>query len=373
MPAPLDPLVKAQRELERIKIDNANLRSLNKKLLNRSGGYDEFLEQLKLVLKAEKDFKYKPASVKLTEGFDKKHEEVACVAMSDLHLTETVRVDDCNGINIYNSMIASNRLWEHCQSVISILKRHQAMYSIKEIELLILGDMVSGSIHPEFLTTNDLTDMGAVVLCERLITMFIQELKRLGIKIKVDTVVGNHPRTTIKVPTKKIALTNLDWVIYETMADKFSKDSQVSVTNHTSQIGVVDVLGWRYVIEHGISIPNGGEEKNEDNIRALFDDPTYRKATGLTGSSFDAIVFGNLHKPKFLERTIVNGSYVGQNELGNNWRLKPIKAIQNMWGVSKDRVRTFQYQVDLTDTISQKAENPMSEYTQWFLNRYGKL
>jgi hypothetical protein len=116
-------------------------------------------------------------------------------------------------------------------------------------------------------------------------------------------------------------------------------------------------------------VSSGQEEQFESRIRDLFDDPVYREATNEQGAAFDQILIGNMHKPKFLERTIVNGSYIGQNELGQSWRLKPIKAQQLMWGVSKKHVRTWMYAVDMTHIRNETATNPMSEYAVWFMRR----
>lgn len=140
----------------------------------------------------------------------------------------------------------------------------------------------------------------------------------------------------------------------------------------TSQIGTKRLYDWNYVFEHGIDVKNGREEDFEDRVRALFDDPTFREATGYSGSAFDQIIIGNMHKPKFLERTVVNGSYIGQNELGQSWRLKPIRAQQLMWGVSQRHVRTWQYAVDLTHVKTAEATNPFSEYAAWFMKKHGQ-
>jgi hypothetical protein len=373
MPKPLEPIVKLARENERLKIDNANLRSLNKKLLRRGGGYDEFLTELKDIVAGEKKFSFKASEpVPPIVPVEKTHEEIAAVAVSDLHLSENVRLEDSNGVNSYNTMIAANRLWEHSQKVKSILTRHMAIYRIREIWSPLLGDMISGSIHPEFIPTNDLSDPASVVLCARLLFMFYTEVKALGLPINIDGVVGNHPRLSVKMPTKRVAHDNYDWLAYEYVADQFKNDEQVKVNVHTSQIGMRRLYGWNIIFEHGIDVKNGREEELEDRIRALFDDPVFREATGYKGSAFDQIVIGHTHKAKFLERTIVNGSFVGQSELGQAWRLKPVRAQQLMWGVSKKHPRTWQYQVDLTHIKSDKVMNPFSEYTSWFMRRHAK-
>jgi hypothetical protein len=373
MPQPLDPFVKLERENVRLKVDNSSLRALNKRLLRRGGGYDEFLEDLKEILTTDKDFQFKTVS-KLDSKIpaDPNHEEIICVACSDLHLTENVRSVDANGINAYNTMIAANRLWEHSQKVKRIVSGQRRLHKVSKLWSPLLGDMVNGSIHPEMIYTNELPDPAAVVLCTRLLYMFYQELKGLKLPIEIDTALGNHPRLTVKMPTKRQAHTNLDWIIYENLADRFSGDDQVDMIVHTSQIAMKKLYGWNYVFEHGIDVKSGAEDLLEGRIRGLFDSTTYREAVGFTGASFDQIVIGNLHRPKFLERVIINGCYTGQNELGMSWRLAPIRAMQMLWGVSKKEMRTFQYGIDLTGILSEKPYNPFSEYAQWFLRRHGK-
>jgi hypothetical protein len=373
MPKSLDPSSKLHIQNERLRRELSALKAQNRKLLQRNGRYDEFLEELQDIVKSESEFKFKAQPVgKAKLVHEPSHEEIAAVACSDLHLGENVRLEESNGINIYNSMVAANRLWEHAQKVKSILSRHMTLYKIKQIWVPLLGDMINGTIHAEQITTNDLSDPAAVVLGSRLVTMFLEELKSLGLPIVVDAIHGNHPRTTHKMPTKRQAHSNLDWQLYEIVAAVFAKDKQVDMTVHTGQIGMRMIYGHRYLFEHGFDVKSGGEEGIEDRIRALFDDPIYRAATGLQGASFDQIVQGNMHKSKFLERTIINGTYVAQNELGMSWRLKPIKALQNMWGISKKHARTFQYQLDLTHVRSDKVTNAFSEYTSWFMKRHGQ-
>lgn len=364
----VDEVVQLTKALVKLRKDNAQLRAMNRKALLRGAFFDDFIDEYREVIAQDK-FSYSTPKVKLPPA--KGQSTTAAVLSSDLHLAEVVSLADANNINVYDSMRAANRLWQHCQHVKRIITEHRSIHNIDKVWLLFLGDMISGSIHPEYLITNDLTDPAAVILCTRLLTIFVNELKSLGLPILIDAVHGNHPRLTVKMPTKKQAHTNLDWVIYEGLLGQYKADKQIEFHIHTSQIGRRRIYKWEFLLEHGIGVKNGGEEAYEDRLRALFDDPVYREATGMTGPAFHQVIIGNMHKPKFLERTIVNGSYIGQNELGQSWRLKPIRAQQLMFGITQDEARTFEYQIDLTNIRSNKATNPMSEYTKYFLEKHG--
>ena len=358
-----DDLVLAAKQLDRARRENARVKKLNQGLIVVENKHDDFLEELARVM--GKEAKRPVAKFAKPKAINTKHTEVAVKAVSDLHLTEVVNQDECNGINKYNVMIAAKRLWKDVQASEKILKIHGSVYTIEKVVALVLGDMISGTIHPEQITTNELSDPAAVILCARLMAIYFRELSKLGIPIELECIHGNHPRMSAKMPTKKQAHTNLDWLIYEMLKTDLERDGIV-VNVHKSQMALKKIYNHTYAFEHGIGVASGKEEDFEDRVRAMFDDPVYRKATGHTGASFDQLVIGNMHKPKFLERTVVNAAYVGQNELGQSWRLKPISPKQLMWGVSKDHPRTWEYMIDV-DTISEKADNPISDYAAWFL------
>ena len=363
-----DELIKLQREVARLRDQNSSLRRSVKRLATHGAVYDAFVEQLN---QFELDTGYKAQAVRLGKPANKTHDEIACVAVSDLHLSERVYPGDVYGLNVFNSIVAANRLWDYAQTAKSIIKMHTAMYRVRSIWSPLLGDVISGSIHDELRLTNDLTDIAATVLGARLLSMFYRELASLRVPVEIDAIHGNHPRTTPTMPTKRQAHTNLDWAVYEMLTDILAKDQSIKVNVHTSAIATMKLYGWNYVFEHGVGVRHGKEEAFEERIRALFDDPKVRRANNITGTTFDQIVIGNLHKAKFLERTIVNGCFSGMTELTVAWKLQPITAIQMMWGIAEKHARTWQYQIELSDVMSTKATNPFSDYTAWFLKKHG--
>lgn len=376
MTEPLNREVLLARQLEKARIELADQRSMNKKLMRgASVTFERVVEELKAAQSSSimpNKSKFVSQKTKANAHVKSGHSEIATAIISDLHLSERVRRQESNNINVYSSMVAANRMWEHTQTVKQILSLHKSLYKLDKLWLPILGDMINGSIHPELALTNDLTDPAATVLASRLLAMEVEELMGLGLPMQADCIVGNHPRLTLKMPTKRMAHLSFDWVVYEMLADQFKKNDQIDITVHTGQIALVQQYGWRFALEHGIDVSSGAEEALEDRIRALFDDPTYRQATGLTGASFDMILMGNMHKSKVLERTRVNGCFTGQNELGMSWRLKPIKAIQQLFGTSEKHLNTWSYDLDLTHITSEKVDNPFSEYTKWYMTRHGR-
>lgn len=327
---------------------------------------------------ASKPLRYYPTTIAKAKrraplpAVDPDHTEQVTLVLSDWHLAEVVRQADANGINRYNSMICANRLWTIVEKFKRIVQMHRAMYEITKINLLVLGDLISGSIHDEFVWSNDMSDQASQIMGARLLRMVVNEILSLGIEVEVHCICGNHARTTKKLPTKNLVHTSLEWPVYEFTKMLFEGDDRVIFNVYTSQFARIDIFGHPVMIEHGIGVTNGKEEDFESDLRNILDDPVYRQATGLQGITFELAVIGDRHKPKFLERTIVNGSLIGQNELGQQWRLPPIRAQQLMWGTSRSYVRTFQYALDVTGQWNDKPENPFSEFTYEFLKDNGK-
>ena len=374
MTNPLSPEQKQLRLLEKLTYDNTRLRSLNKKLLRQGGfAFDEVLEEIRGLLNESKITPFavgvsKPSKIKPTAK--KNHCEIAALVLSDFHLSEVINDVEVNGVNKYNSIICANRLWEAIQSAVKIIKLHQSLYTIEELWIPLLGDLIAGTIHPELELSNDLSDPSAVVLCSRLLQIALLELKTLGIPIRLDCIVGNHSRTTLKMPTKRVWQTNYDWLIYEVVSDYFKDDPQINFNIHTGYISIVKKYGFNFALLHGIDVKVNKTEALEDRIRAIFDDKAYRDSAGLTGQTFDQIIIGHLHTPTLTEKLIVNGSILGQSELGVAWRLRPVSAQQILFGISSKHPRTWAYNIDVSNIRNEDANNPMVGYSKQFLKKY---
>lgn len=365
------------RTIERLRLDNSRLRSMNR-TLTRSGimTVENVVEQFKDFLREEgkENFTFTPLvypKVKpIKSVFDPAHEEIATLVLSDWHIGEAIRPEESNGVNKFNAVIAANRAYKIIDKFKKIIRGHQQMYSFSKIWVPLLGDFVNGSIHPDFLLTNDLLDLPAAILAARLLIMAIIEVKTLGLPIEIDAVIGNHPRLVPQMPAKRQAHLSLDWNIYNYVAMYFEKDPQVTVRVHDGQFGIVEQYGHRFVIEHGYQARV--DEKMTDRIRKMLDSPIYREATGLEGSSVDCLIIGDKHRSEHGQAYYVNGSLTGQGEYGVMLRLEPINACQWLFGISKSHTQTFMYELDITGLVDESSSNPMSAYATQFLARHGR-
>lgn len=314
------------------------------------------------------------------------HSEDVIALLSDLHFSEVTRRDDTCGFFPYNSRVAAERLWEILEGYKQVIRIHREVYKIDKINLAILGDLISGSIHKELVLTNDMSDQAAMIFTVTLIKRFIMELLQLGIPMHLIFTCGNHPRTTERMPNKAQAVSNQDWVIYEMLkANLVDSEAylsgQLTWEQTISPYVFVDIKGWRHCFAHGTEVSFANDPSVYakgigdflKRLRGLFDSPYFRAATGNQGATFDRFVCGNTHTAISGTLYKVNGCLTGQNELGTNWALEPIPACQTIWGVSSKRRETWSYLIDATEIEEpQVATNPMSEFAINFTRTYGR-
>lgn len=356
------------KEIAKLKAQNTKLRSDNTVLASASLDSDDFLAEIKRATRFESQLKLsRPSKNKLT---DTKHNEIACIALSDLHLSEEVSSVATMGMGGYSPIVTARRMNHHLQSAKNIIEIHRRAYNIERIWVPILGDIVGGSIHGLNLT-NSITDAACVVLAARMITMFLLDLASLGIPIDVDTSVGNHGRIAMSnMPSKRQAHNNYDWLVYEMVSDAVKNHPLINMKVSVCQMGIKKLYDHTYVFEHGIDISPKKEDQLEVRLRNMMDNEIFRKANGNQGESFSMAVIGNTHVAKLLPKMIVSGAYVGNNELAILWRLQPVLPQQVMWGVSKSHCRTWSYMLDLSQAESDN--NLISEYTKEFMSEYSK-
>ena len=353
---------------------------MNRSVLRNTGmtfeqSVDEFKEFLKLepkhIFNAKFQFVSPSKGLKKTP-FTKDHSETVALALSDWHVAEEVAALEVNGMNKFNPMILANRLDDIIEKFLKIVRGHQTMYTIDKVWLPVIGDMISGSIHPELVLTNSLLDYPSAVLAARLLILAVERLKSLGLPIEMDMIVGNHARTLPKLSTKKQAHLSLDWMTYIMVEQYFLADPQVITRVHQSQIALVEVRGHRFAIEHGSGYSYAKMESLDVRLRNIFDNPTYRQATGMEGSSVDFVIIGDKHRASYGPSHLVNGCLVGASEITTSWRLSPIRAEQVMFGISNKRPLTYFYPLDVTPNRCEEANNVFSKYTKAFMAQHGR-
>lgn len=144
--------------------------------------------------------------------------------LSDVHGDEIVDPKKVMGLNRYNPDIAKDRLQRYFFLLVKEAARLNKEVKIDSLHLGLLGDFISGNIHPELVQTNAMPPIHAMLFIQELLVKGIKYLSECGQfkHINVLCVTGNHPRITSKTYYKTRTGNSLEYFSYKVMEDLFS-------------------------------------------------------------------------------------------------------------------------------------------------------
>jgi hypothetical protein len=268
--------IKAEKD-ENLQLENEKLTQRIKELEKvEKVQYSEHVFGERVVDAIEKaaltrDVKYEPAQYKTNHG--KTPHEFA-LQWSDAHAGEVVDLEEMNGINKYDYDILLKRHDKIRKSLFSY--QDNRTFPVETLHLWMLGDNVTGNIHPELIETNEFPQAEAAVQYALDAAEFVESLKEGFKKIVINGVVGNHGRFTIKKKAKT-AYDSLDWMIYQTMAVALRKTPNVEINVGKSSMQVVEIANRNVLLWHGdgvrssmVGVPWGGLIRRATNLQSQF-------------------------------------------------------------------------------------------------------
>jgi hypothetical protein len=189
-------------------------------------------------------------------------------------------------------------------------------YRIPRLNVWLLGDMVSGSIHDDLEVTNEMGHEQSVVQLGHDLATWLEEFVPYYEHIHVTGVVGNHPRRHRK-PRAKRATDNSDWTLYKFIECYHRNNPAFSF--HFPDGKMLDTLvcdRWRVGLLHGdgirstmVDVPWGGIVRYGQKLEAQF-----HKA----GRPLDYLACGHWHSANAIDgigtKLYVNGSIKGVDE-----------------------------------------------------------
>lgn len=253
-----------------------------------------------------KSVRFQPRKITRSE---KKQAHTLCLLWSDLHAAEVVSADETNGANEYNWKVMLKRHDELRRGVLSFAERFGP---IEELVILGLGDMLSGSIHPELAETNEMPMAEASIQMGLDGAEFIESFTE-EFPVRFAGVTGNHGRFTQK-PRSKGRYDNADWIAYQVMSQRLAKNPHVSVDVPRPQRHIVEIYDKKILMLHGdgirstmVGVPWGGI------IR--FCNQLSNQYTAM-GHDIDHFCMGHFHEANAVSnrKILVNGSVKGVDE-----------------------------------------------------------
>jgi hypothetical protein len=249
---------------------------------------------------------------------------VPLLFLSDLHWGEVVFPTQLGGVNQYNLEIAHKRMDYTVETAIHLLNILDPGMRYPGIVCALGGDMISGDIHEELATTNDLPTMPTVLdLRDKLIGALVRQADVFG-RVFVPCVSGNHGRNTKKIQAKNRNHTSFDWLLYNLIAHDLRHDKRITFQIPDASDALFRIFNTRFLLTHGDQFRGG--DGIIGPIGPLFRGNQKKLArNSAVDMAYDVMMCGHWHQYIQLARLLVNGSMKGYDEYAftNNFGFEP--------------------------------------------------
>lgn len=233
--------------------------------------------------------------------------------VSDWHLGDNVRTEETEGFGAFNYRIAERRVNQLYTGFTKYIKGQRTQHLISRLSVFVLGDMVSGGIHDELLTTEEWPPPVQAVKAGKLLARLVTDLGGHFKQVHT-TFIGadNHSRITRKPRCKGKAAWSWSHVVDEIFRATLPDDpDRYSVTSPEAMQCVVEIQSTKFLLTHGDTIKSWSNIPFYGIERRLAQEATRRMRTP---KGFDMMVMGHFHTPVTMPRLIINGSLQGTTE-----------------------------------------------------------
>lgn len=262
--------------------------------------------------------KYPPPEIKYESPKMQKIPATAVLCLGDWHIGARVRPQDTGG-NSYNFQTAKARLVTMLCRLREWLSSLRKTYTVDEIVVLGLGDMIDGLIHQELMIYAEFEPVKQVARAGYLLAATVREIAALTKTVRVEALDGdNHTRLTQKPYYSHRGLWSLGHLVNVIAGQALSNCPTVTFNQHDEAKTIVPAGSAKVLIQHGNDIRGYfGGIPFYGIIRALGREASNRLRAPST-AQFDLMVLAHFHVPMLLlPHIVVNGSLVGTTPQAN--------------------------------------------------------
>lgn len=362
-PEDIDLEVQHDLELEEVRVRGRRTDAKYRRLLRQQAFEERLLTAAKAFLKTFTPVKA-PTIPRLPESL-RETPQADVANWSDFHWMETVDFDEMRGLNAYNFDMGKKRLEFLVDSMLNIRFRHHSVIPVKELNLNILGDLVSGEIHDELLATNEASYMEAVYIGGSVLAQAIRELAGHYPQVHIRSVPGNHAR---KAKQKSFKQRYVSWDQMMVHNARLMLRDQKNITWHIpkSFFTVAEIEGFKHLLYHGddikswAGIPFYGISRAIGQFQQLISaepmahpDPEKRAESDrlYEPTMLDYIHIGHFHQATSLPmprgELFVNGALIGTNEFAMGAMRAHSQPIQWFMGCHPEHGVTWRYPINV--------------------------
>lgn len=276
--------------------------------------------------------------------------EVPVTIWSDWHLGEVVEPAEVNGVNAYNIEIAERRIRRLYDNTIDICMNH-GPGRYPGIVVNVLGDLVSGALHPELAKSDEEGVIPTVLRARDLLVAGLTRMADMFGRVYAPFAFGNHGRMTPKPEYKGYYSKNWDWLIARLVQRHFEGDERVHIDIRQSNEVLYKVYGMRFLAMHGDMM---GVKGGDGIIASLGPiargEVKVRGHSASFGNEYDMLLIGHWHQSLWLPRVTVANTIKGFDEYAKNALRAPVsEPSQPLFFVHPRRGITSRWEVKVDD------------------------
>jgi len=314
---------------------------------------DAILNIIGKIAKAEEN---PPDWLTSTSNTSKSLPEVPVTIWSDWHYGEVIHPGAVNNFNAFNSEIAEKRVINLINSTIDICFNHSnSRGNHPGIVINLLGDFISGELHPELAKTDEYARIPAALRVRDLLVWAIEEMADKFGNVFLPCASGNHGRDTPKPEYKGYLYHNFDWLIYQLLDRHFEDDKRVRFLIDSSNEAYYSVYGIRFIGIHADMLGVRGGDGIIGAIGPIMrgEIKTRSQSTSL-GRPYDVLLGAHWHQMLWLPRAVINNSLKGFDEYAKNkLRAVPSEPSQCLFFVHPRRGMNQRWEI-LVDEPKQR-------------------
>ena len=289
------------------------------------------VETLRKKLDVALELRANPKVFSIAKFSGKGHGEATAIALaSDWHIEEEVRPETVSAMNFYNLEESKRRAEKFFSTLVYLVELEKKNTKINHLVLGLLGDFISGDIHPDIDKSALLQSSHAIVRCQEYIISGITHiLKNSKLNITAICHTGNHGRKDKEQMIANEAGNSLEYLMYHMLKNYFRDEPRVNFIIPEGYHSYLDVYGTTLRFHHGHNFRyNGGVggpsisinkkiaqwNKTRDARNAPFFEAIRSKIQEFNiARPADIDCFGHFHQ--FLDggNFIMNGSMIGYN------------------------------------------------------------
>jgi hypothetical protein len=259
----------------------------------------------------------------------KRHTASDVLLCSDWHCGEFVPPGQTDNANHYTPEVFRRRVKRLVEAyrwrLETLRSREGYGWSIDHVVVALLGDLMTGHLHDDQVSSNTLTPIEEVnLLIDTIEAMLREILSHEGIaRIDVPCTWGNHGRTEAR--SKRVATAyqfSYEWLAYTQIAKRFTGDKRIRFTIPTSSVAYLEIGPWTMRYTHGDAISYGG------GVGGIFVPVSKWIARQEERRKAHTTVMGHWHDPQWIRTVVVNGSLIGDCEYARRFGLGLRAAAQ---------------------------------------------